>query len=114
VAAAPNSGTNVDRINRGGPRRGASFDKADVGDNWPLIRFLLDDPVNYKRYVGYLADTSTIFEPAAITERIETYADLLAPYAGEEIGAESYTTAVQRIMDYVTTRAEEVQTFLAD
>lgn len=47
-----------------------------------------------------------------MTERIETYAALLAPYADEEVGADTYAAAVQRVIDYVTTRAEEVQTFL--
>jgi hypothetical protein len=29
-------------------------------------------------------------------------------------GDEAYTTAVQQVVDYVTTRVEEVQSFLAD
>ena len=72
---------------------GVSLDKADVGGNWPLIRFLLDDPVYYERYVGYLAETSapSLSLQPLTAERIETYADLLAPYAGEEIGAEAVT-----------------------
>ena len=46
--------------NGGGGRRGpgsgsVSLDKADVNDNWSLIRYLLDDPVYYALYVDYLA-----------------------------------------------------------
>lgn len=113
AAAAPNAPAPVNgRMNRGGPGRGVSLDKSDVSEQWPLIRFLLDDPVYYQRYVGYMAETSAILDPEAMTERIEAYADLLAPYANEEVGADTYAAAVQRVIDYVGTRAEEVQTFL--
>lgn len=104
---------NAARLNRGGPGRGVSLDKSDVGDDWPLIRFLLDDPVYYARYVDSLAETSAILDPAAMTARVETYAAVLAPYAEAEIGPDAYTAAVQGVIDYITTRAEEVQTFLA-
>jgi spore coat protein CotH len=120
AGAAPDSSkpgpaaANALPMNRGGFGRGVSLDKADVGQNWPLIRFLLDDPVYHERYVDYMAETSALLDPGAMTERIETYAALLAPYVEAEGNGEAYASAVQRVVDYVTTRAGEVQTFLEE
>ena len=102
-----------DRANRGGPGSGRSvtLDKANVAEQWPLIRFLLDDPIYYARYVDYMAETSELVTTERMTERVEAYAELLAPYADKESDT-SYEDAVQRIIDYATARAEEVQTFL--
>lgn len=113
-------GAPMERPNRGpggfgdgpGGGRSVTLDKAGVSDQWPLIRFLLDDPVYYERYVEFLAETSAIVAPEAMTERIETYAEILAPYAEQDEDAATYESAVQRLIDYVTTRADEVQTFL--
>jgi hypothetical protein len=47
-----------------GGRGGVSFDKADLGDEWPLIRFLLDDPTYYEKYLSYLTAASDSLTPA--------------------------------------------------
>ncbi len=98
-----------------GGRMNVSLDRAEVGDNWPLIRFLLDEPAYYDRYVGYLKEISTeVFDPDRLAGRIQAQAELLAPYAGAEIGETAYENAVQQLIDRVYERAAAVEAFLSE
>ena len=102
----------------GGPggmagRSNVSLDKADVGDDWPLIRFLLDDPVYNERYLAFLAQAGESFDAGALTARIETLAELLRPVvaaAGEE---EEFDAAVTQLIATVAERDTAVSDFLA-
>jgi len=58
-----------------------SLDRADTSDSWPLIRYLLDDPVYRAAYLAQLADLeSNVFDVGAILERSAHYQALLEPY----------------------------------
>lgn len=99
----------------GGPRPNTALDKADIDANWPLIRYLLDDPVYYEQYVAELAATlDDRFVPAEVTAQVEAYADLLAPYAAAEAGEAEFDAAVQALIDHIERRYETVEAFLAD
>ena len=100
---------------RGGPggRQNVSFDKAEVGENWPLIRYLLDDPVYNALYVDYLEETSTLFDPEALAEKYQTWAAVIEPYAAEEDGGEAFAAAVQALTERTYAQAEALATFLA-
>jgi len=98
---------------RGPGGRGVSLDKSDIGDNWPLIRFLLDDPVYYKRYLGNLAETvEGPFNPDHMAEQYQTMADLIESYATADVGEASFTQAVQILIAHAYERAEAVEEFL--
>lgn len=98
---------------RGGPGAGVSLDKDDVSEEWPLIRFLLDDPVYYERYLDYLEETvSGPFEPEWMAERYRALAELIAPFAAADVGQEAFDAAVQELIDHAYERAEEVEVFL--
>lgn len=100
--------------NRGSVNQNDSLDKSDVGENWPLIRFLLDDPVYYELYLGYLAETiAGPFEPNQMAEKYQTLADLIAPYAAAEVGEAAFEAAVQQLIDHTYQRSEAVQEFLS-
>ncbi len=61
-----------------------------VGASWPLIRFLLDDPVYRARYVDLLAEFLAIgLDAADLTARIEREHALIAPYVNGEVQAEA-------------------------
>ena len=68
---------------------GAGFGRAalalsmdEVTDKWPLIRFLMDDPVYQSQYEDYLGEViETVFETEKMTEIFQTYHDLVKPYA---------------------------------
>ena len=99
---------------RGGGGRGVSLDKADVDENWPLIRYLLDDPVYYDLYLTYLAETiDGPLNADQMAEKFQTMADLIAPYAAADVGEETFETAVQGLMDYAYQRVDEVASFLS-
>ncbi len=96
-----------------GGRSNVTLDKADIGDEWPLIRFLLDDPVYNERYLTSLAQASESFDASALTARIETLAELLRPVivaAGEE---EQFDAAVTQLIATVVERDSAVSDFVA-
>ena len=98
----------------GGPGgRSVSLDKADIGENWPLIRFLLDDPVYYQQYLTYLEETiAGPFNPDQIVETYQSMAELIAPYASADVGEEAFETAVQQLIDHAIQRSDAVEAFL--
>jgi spore coat protein H len=94
--------------------RNVSLDKADVGDNWPLIRYLLDDPVFHARYVDYLGETvAGPFNPDRMAETYQTLAALIAPYAAADVGETEFEAAVQQLIEHAYGRADAVEAFLA-
>jgi spore coat protein CotH len=94
--------------------RVTTLDKANVTDAWPLIRFLLDDPVYRERYAQLLAENfAGPLAPDALLERIRAHAALIAPVAAQDMSAEEYDAAVQEVVDFVAARAAEVEAFLA-
>jgi spore coat protein CotH len=95
-----------------------------VNASWPLIRYLLDDPVYraaYRRNVEELLNT--VFEPSQLTARLQSEYARIAPYVvgpqGEQPGRtfintpEAFTQAVANLVTYVQTRAPAVRQALA-
>ena len=103
-----------DRGGRGPGNRSVSLDRAEVNDNWPLIRYLLDDPVYYARYLDYLAETvAGPFDPDEMAETYQSLADLIEPYATEDVGEAAFEAAVQQLIEHAYQRADSVEEFLA-
>ncbi len=98
---------------RGG-RGSTTLDKADVGDDWPLIRFLLDDPTYKASYLDKLETvSSSVFKVDELTARYEALAALLEPYAVKESDAATFQNAVQQLIDRTAERAKATTAFLA-
>jgi hypothetical protein len=98
----------------GGGRGDTSLDKANVGANWPLIRYLLDDPVYGAAYKGYLRSTLTdAFDAHTLAGKVDTFADLIRPYAEKEGRVEVFEAAVTNLKAFVVQRAAAVEAFLA-
>jgi hypothetical protein len=98
---------------RGPGNRSVSLDKADINENWPLIRFLLDDPVYYALYLDYLEETvAGPFNPDQMAETYQTLADLIAPYAVADVGETAFNEAVRTLIDHAYERADAVEAFL--
>lgn len=97
----------------GGPgNRNTSFDRAEVNEAWPLIRFLLDDPVYYERYISHLTDIGTWFDPEAMATQYQTWATLLEPYAAATNDTTTFTTAIQSLTNLTYERAAALNDFL--
>jgi len=61
------------------------LDLSGVGDNWPLISYLRDDPVYYQKYLVYLETlVEGAFEPQKMVKTFNFYHDLIVPYVLEE------------------------------
>ncbi|HWQ66970.1 MAG TPA: CotH kinase family protein [Methanospirillum sp.] len=87
-----------------GPDNGAGMGKTlslsldEVGSSWPLIRYLMDDPVYKKEYQTSLKEVVTgAFEAESVIAQYQTYHDLIEPYVvgneGEQAGYTYLTNA---------------------
>ena len=96
-----------------------------VNASWPLIRYLMDDPVYRAAYRGYIEELlNTVFEPSAVTARLQAEYVRIAPYVvgpeGEQPersflqSPEEFTQAVTNLMTYVRTRSPSVRQALGD
>lgn len=102
--------------------QGLSLTMNEVGANWPLIRFLMDDPIYYARYKTVLHSLiETTFKAGDLETKIDTYHNLIAPYVvgpdGEQPGYTSTTDAnfnasVLELKNHVRSRRSLLQAFV--
>lgn len=95
----------------------------EVGEEWPLIRFLLDDPTYKERYTQFVAQAVELeYTPADMGPRFTAAHELIAPYViGEEGELPGYTfvesdaaftDALDGLLQHVEQRQQEVAEFL--
>jgi hypothetical protein len=108
----------------GGSNAGLDLFNNGVNAGWPLIRYLMDDPVYRAAYRGYVEEIlNTVFEPSALVARLQAEHARIAPYV---IGAEGevpersflqspaeFTQALTSLTTYVQNRAATVRQALA-
>lgn len=77
-----------------GGGRGTSLDQADVSNNWPLIRYLMDDSEYHDLYMRYVESfISDVFVPDELEARLTELHEMIAPYVvGDNGEIEGYTT----------------------
>lgn len=91
----------------------ASLGREEIGQDWPLIRYLLDNPIYYNRYVDYIKETiEGPFDPASLEIKCRTLAELIAPYIAEQSGEAAFESAVQRLINRIYERYQMVENFL--
>jgi spore coat protein H len=106
----------------GAPNTAAGLDLFHERENagWPLIRYLIDDPVYSAAYRCYVEEMlNTVFQPSALTARLQAESARIAPYvvgpegeAPERSFLQSpaeFTQAVTNLIAYVQSRAASVQ-----
>ncbi len=104
------------QIPPGGPggRGNVSLDKAEATDTWPLIRYLLDDPVYYAQYAGYVSELAeNVFVADQLEAKVQQLAKLIGPYAAQESSQTAFDTAVQQLIERIHSRSEATAAFLA-
>ncbi|MFN2304634.1 MAG: CotH kinase family protein [Anaerolineales bacterium] len=109
-----------DRLGMGGRTLSLSLD--EVSDDWPLIRFLMDDPIYKTQYEANLAEVvETAFEPEKMTEIYQYYHDLIAPYALAETEEATMLTSeaafdqsLHALITQVKERYQAVQDYLSN
>ena len=93
--------------------RSVTLDRANVDEEWPLIRFLLDDPTYNAQYLEYVAAASETFDAATLTARIEELSAMLQPFVAAAGEAEQFNTAVEQLITTVLERDTTVADFVA-
>jgi hypothetical protein len=110
----------------GGGRAAAaepSLSQDSVGNDWPLIRYLMDDPVYHDLYVAEVAETiDGPFEPAWMEATYRTLHDLFAPYVvgeqGEQAGytlldsPEAFEASLDTLIEHVNQRRAAAQEYI--
>ncbi|MBN2239599.1 MAG: CotH kinase family protein [Dehalococcoidales bacterium] len=92
--------------------RNLSLGRSEVTDQWPLIRFLLDDPVYYDRYLDYMDEfINGAFDPDKLEAWCEKNAELLTPWL-DETESNDFTAAMQNLIDQITDRYLATAEFL--
>lgn len=103
----------------------ASLSLREIGNNWPLIRFLMDDPVYNNIYHNEMQNAmSGCFNQTAITSRIRQLHELVRPYVvGAEressnysflsYGETQFNQAVNDLVNHVSSRHTTVRDYLA-
>jgi spore coat protein H len=84
---------NNEAFKSGNMREAVSLNQDEVSADWPLIRYLMDDPVYQARYVDYVeALINGAFNPETVTARLEELHEMIRPYAvGPDGELDGYT-----------------------
>ena len=96
----------------------------EVSDSWPLIRYLMDDPVYHAMYVGDLKEVvTTVLEPEQMADVIEANHNLIASSVtgvdGETDGhtnlssPEAFDASVDELIEHVNSRYDAVIEYVA-
>lgn len=107
-----------------GKQSGAlSISCSEVGSSWPLIRYLLDNPVYTAKYKTYLSQVITsAFEPSKMISKYQSYSSLIEEYAvgsnGEQKGYtflesdSDFDSAISQLISHVNSRYNVVQNYV--
>jgi hypothetical protein len=112
----------------GGPgapagRNGLSLSMNEVNATWPLIRYLIDDPVYLALYKAHLKQfTADVLSQSSLTAMLDRYTALVSPYAiganGEQTGATwlaspaAFTAALPALKTHIQNRVTLVRSYV--
>ena len=92
-----------------------SLGRDEVGQCWPLIRYLLDDPIYYNHYVDYIKETTNgPFNPDKLELKCKSLAELITPYITKETNEYTFKWSTKRLIDHIYQRYQVAIDFLAD
>ncbi len=106
-----------------GGQSGLSLTMNEITNSWPLIRYLVDDPVYFQTYKNYLKEfAAQVFNENTLIPIIDKYYALISPYAvgaeGEQTGyshltgAASFNNAIPTLKAHVNARNTLIAEFL--
>ncbi len=118
---------NIPNNNLGGARGGmgsgsTSIGNEDIGDNWPLISYLLADEVYQQQYSADVEQFLTdAFDPDALESELTTLHELIAPYVEAEqdgyttlSNKDAFDTSMDSLMEHIRSRYQAVQDYLEE
>ena len=98
-----------------GRRSNMTLEMDGIGDEWPLISYLLADSEYYATYTNRVDETiNTVFVADEMVAKYQEIAGLIEPYATDKIGADTFTQGVQELIDHTYDRVAEAERFLAE
>lgn len=109
--------------NPGPVRNGLSLAMNEVSANWPLVRYLADDPVYFQAYRNHLGTFyRDVFTETAMIALLEKYHGMIAPYVvgatGEQLGysflpnSAAFTSALANLEEHVMNRRALLASFV--
>ncbi|MBB3838935.1 hypothetical protein FHS57_002941 [Runella defluvii] len=107
--------------NKGGFGGNVSLDLSTVSKQWPLIRYLADDPVYLTQYKNYVkAFTQHLFTTTNMKKLLERQHRLIAPYVeGKEAkpysqlrDTASFGRSLEQLNEHVVSQTQKVAAFL--
>ncbi len=98
--AMPTGGGGLGGVGGGGGATNVDIFNANINATWPLIRFLMDDPVYRAAYRTHVEDLlATVFEPSRVSALLRSEQARIAPYVigaeGEQAGRTFVTNPAQ-------------------
>jgi spore coat protein H len=99
-----------------------SLSLAEVMEKWPLIRFLIDDPVYQAQYQAYLGEVvKTAFVAENLTEIYTFYHNLIADSVLMETdeattlrSKTAFDNSLQELIDHAYEREQAVEAYLSN
>jgi hypothetical protein len=103
-----------------GMRSVSSLSQDEVSEQWPLIRYLMDDEVYYVQYVEAVDEFATnVLAPETTTAKIQELAEMIKPFATVEQegytyleSAEAFDTFVDALMQHIEDRYQAAMDFV--
>ncbi len=103
-----------------GRQEAPSLSLGEITDRWPLIRFLMDDPIYEAQYQAYCQEVvETVFVPEEMTEIYTTYHELVAPSVLAETSEATtlsselaFDRSLKNLIDHINERYEAVMDYL--
>lgn len=104
-----------------GMRTTLSLGMEEVNERWPLIRYMLDDEIYYKKYIQFVEAVITgAFAPEEIEETYRAYTNLIEVSVLQEIASgqlgtnpNRFYTSVDELVQHAYERRTAVTDFLA-
>jgi spore coat protein H len=117
----PQMGGDMKGVHPMGGQLSTSLD--EVSDQWPLIRYLMDDPVYHEKYVKAVENVITsAFDPEKLKALYTKNHDLIAPYVigenGEQKGytllknPEEFNSSLDALISHADSRYADVMAYL--
>ncbi len=107
---------NNEAMKTGRMREPLSLSMDEVNEKWPLIRYLLDDPVYQAEYEGNLeAVIDGPFDPETLAARFEALHELIRPYALAEdngVSQQAYENALTELIQHVNSRYQAASEYV--
>ena len=107
---------------RGSNTESGSLDLSNTSNNWPLISFLVNDPVYHNLYVSYAEEAiNTVFEPTQMTATFQNLHQMITPYVtGSATGspdmefasAQTFENTLTQLIEHVNQRYTVTQEYV--